>query len=154
MRPTTWRLLLAVAVVAAAAGWAVTRLVDALAGRALVVPWSLPVVMLGLAGVLALWTRSVRARLARRPGTEPVPPLLAARTAALALAGSRTGALVGGFYVGVVVGLAPARESAYVRELLLAAVLTVVGSALLVAVSLWLERVCRLPDPPPGEAAP
>jgi hypothetical protein len=154
VRPTTWRLLAAVAVLSAVAGWAVTRLVDAFAGRALVVPWSLPVVMLGLAGVLALWTRSVRARLARRPGTEPVPPLLAARTAALALAGSRTGALVGGFFLGVLVGLAPGRESEYVRSLLLAAALTVVGSALLVLVSLWLERVCRLPDPPPGEGAP
>jgi len=154
MTPTTWRILAAIAVPAAALGWAVTRLVDAYASRAIAVPWSLPVVMLGLAGVLALWTRSVRARLAGKPGTTPVPPLLAARTAALALAGSRTGAVVGGFYAGVLLGLVPGRESDYVRTLLLAAGLTVVGSVLLVVVSLWLERVCRLPDPPPGETAP
>jgi hypothetical protein len=145
MTPTRPRLLVVLAVVGGVVGWVLTRLVDAYAGRSLPVPWTAPVVMALLALALVLWTRGTRARLERRPGTKPMEPLVAARSAALAMAGSRTGSVVAGFYLGVAVALSGSWDVPYVRELVLLALATVLASGAVVAASLWLERVCRLP---------
>jgi len=104
-----------------------------------------PALMLVLALSVFLWARGTRARLEKRPGTKPMPPMLALRTAALALAVSRAGAVVGGFYLGVAVALSPSWDISYVRGLIIAALVTAVGSGLLVAAGLWLERICRIP---------
>lgn len=145
MTPTRLRLLLLLALLAAVAGWAVTRLVDTFASRSLPVPWTATVVMGVLALALLLWALGTRSRLSGRPGTRPMDPIVAARTAALAMAGSRTGAIVSGFYLGVALGLAPGWDVEYVRTQAIAAGVTSVVSLLVVAVSLWLERICRLP---------
>lgn len=154
MTPTRPRLLMVLAVVGAVVGWALTRLVDAYAGRSLPVPWTAPVVMALLALALVLWTRGTRARLARKPGTKPMEPIVAARSAALAMAGSRTGAAVGGFYLGVAVALSGSWDVPYVRELVLLSLATVLGSVGVVAASLWLERVCRLPPDASDDRTP
>jgi len=149
MRPTRTRLLVALAVIAAAAGWGVATLVDSYASRSLPVPWTAPIVMAVLAIAITLWARGTRARLAHRPGTRPMDPLLAARSAALALAGSRTGALVSGLYAGIALELAPGWDIAPVRERVIIAIATVVASGTTMAASLWLERVCRIPPGTP-----
>ncbi len=146
LRPTTWRLLVGIAAVAAALGWATARLVDAFADRSLSVPITMPVVMALLALTTALWARGTRARLAGRPGTRPMDPIVAARSAALAMAASRAGALVAGFYAGVLVELVPRFEIPGVRERGVIAIATVVMAVLLALAGLWLERICRLPD--------
>lgn len=157
MTPTRPRTLVLLAVVSTAVGWGVTRIVDSVVGRFFPVPWSVPALMLLLAAAVALWARGTRARLQRRPGTQPMPPLVAARTAALALATSRAGSVVGGFYLGVALGLAQywsANDDA--QMLAIAALLTALASAGLVGAGLWLERVCRIPpsdDEPPGDLA-
>lgn len=146
MTPTRPRTLIILAVVATAVGWGATRIVDSVVGRFFPVPWSVPALMLLLAAAVALWARGTRDRLRRKPGTTPMPPLVAARTSALALATSRAGAVVGGFYLGVALGLAPywtANDAS--RTLAVAALLTALASGLLVAAGLWLERVCRIP---------
>lgn len=145
MTPTRARLLVALAVLATAVGWGATTVVDAYADTSLPVPWTAPVVMAVLAVAIALWARGTRARLARRPGTTPMDPIVAARSAALAMAASRTGALVAGFYLGVALALLPSWGVAYVRERAVIALLTVVASGLVVAAALWLEHVCRVP---------
>ena len=159
MTPTRPRLLVVLAVVGAVVATAravtavsSTRTPDA---RSLPVPWTAPVVMALLAFALVLWTRGTRAGLARKPGTKPMEPIVAARSAALAMAGSRTGAVVGGFYLGVAVALSGSWEVPYVREgLVLLSLATVLGSIGVVAASLWLERVCRLPPDASGDPTP
>jgi len=154
MTPTRARLLVVLAVVGAVVGWSLSRLVDAYVGRSLPVPWTAPVVMGMLAVAIVLWTRGTRARLARRPGTKPMEPIVAARSAALAMAGSRTGSVVAGFYLGVAIALSRGWDVPYVRELTLLALATVLTSGAVVAASLWLERVCRLPPDASGRATP
>ena len=154
MTPTRPRLLAALVVLSAAVGWGVVRLVDAYLDRSLPVPWTAALVMLVLAIALALWARGTRARLAGRPGTKPMDPIVAARSAALAMAASRTGAIVAGFYAGVTVGLLPGWSVAYVRDRVVVSAVTVLTASLVVAAALWLERVCRVPpdasdDPKP-----
>jgi hypothetical protein len=115
-------------------------------GRFFPVPWSVPVVMGVLALAVLAWARGTRARLAHKPGTKPMPPLVAARTAALALATSRTGAVVGGFYTGVALGLSQYwSANADARIMIVAALLTALASLGLVLAGLFLERVCRIP---------
>jgi hypothetical protein len=152
MQPTRVRLLVALAVLAAAVGWAAAKLVDAFANRTLPVPWTMAVAMAMLALAIALWARGTKARLSGRSGTRPIDPIVAARTAALALASSRTGALVGGFYVGVGVALVPDWSVPAVRDRILVALVTVVLAVLVVVAALWLERICRIPpdDAPPA----
>ena len=75
-----------------------------------------------------------------------MPPLVAARTAALALAASRTGALIGGFYLGIALGLIGVLQTPSGSSSFGAAVASVVACALMVAVALWLEWMCRLPE--------
>lgn len=148
MRPTSWRSLVALAVLAAAVGWAATRLVDHFADRTIPVPVTMPVVMTVLALALALWARGTKARLAGRSGTRPLDPIVAARSAALAMAASRTGALVCGFYAGVVLALLPDWGYESARQRGVVAIAASVTALLVVAAGLWLERVCRLPDDP------
>lgn len=149
LRPTRPRLLVALAAISAALGWATARLVDAFAERSLSVPITMPVVMALLALATALWARGTRARLAGRPGTRPMDPIVAARSAALAMAASRAGAIVAGFYVGAAIALAPGWDVAGVRERVITALVTVVMAVLLAVAGLWLEHICRLPDEPP-----
>jgi hypothetical protein len=73
-------------------------------------------------------------------------PLMAARTTALALAGSRTGAVVFGMNGGVALRLLDETAVAAGRERLLAAALASLGGFVLAALSLWLEHICRLPE--------
>jgi hypothetical protein len=151
--PTRPRTLVALVVLAAAVGWAVVRLMDAFANRTLSVPWTMPLAMSLLALALVLWARGTRNRLAGKPGTTPMDPLVAARSAALAMAASRVGALVAGFYTGVGIALVAGWEVPGVRDRVLVAIATVVTAALVVLAALWLERVCRVKDddPPPGD---
>jgi hypothetical protein len=153
MAPTSVRLLLALAVLAATAGWALAQVWDAVTGRYVPVPWTAAIGLCLLAVGLLLWTLRVRHRLGRKPGTLPLDPIVAARTAALAMAGSRTGAVLGGLYLGMGVAFLPLVSQDPGRERVLSATAAVLTAVAVVVVSLWLERCCRLPDPPEGPLA-
>jgi hypothetical protein len=144
--PTRLRLLALIAIVCAAVAWSAAAVVDSVAGRYLPLPATASGAIWLLAVAVGMWGWIIRPRLLRRPGHEPLPPIVAARTAALALAGSRVGAGVVGCYGGVALFLLPDRSVAAAQSGLIVCGLTVVGAAALVAVSLWLEQMCRIPD--------
>lgn len=159
MRPTRWVPLVAITAIALAVGWVLVDVVERLAGRILGVPWLAAVALWVLAiGVLG-WALLSRGRLGDGPKSGPspaaaaprgpdrrMPPLVAARTAALALAASRTGALIGGFYLGIALGLLGVRDTPTGSASLAAAVASVIACAVLVGSALWLESLCRLRD--------
>ena len=148
LSPTSPKLLLSVAVLAAAAGWGLSSLWELLTGRYLPVPWTTALALWLLAAALLFWALMVRPRLRHDPGSRPLDPLVAARTAALAMAASRTGALVGGVYFGIAVAFASRWGQEAGRERVVTAAVAVLASLAVVAVGLWLERMCRLPDEP------
>ena len=148
MKPTRLPLLLAVAVVTAAVGWGVVQVVDAWLGRLVPVPWLAPAALWLLAGAVAWWAVTSRPRLQGRPGSKPMPPLVAARTAALGMAGSRIGALVMGFYAGIAIGMMPSVGTPTGLQTFWAATLAALAALGLVSASLWLEHLCRLPVGP------
>jgi hypothetical protein len=109
-----------------------------------------------VAVVEAAFGYSLRARIARRPGTRPVLPLTAARAVALAKASSLVGAIMLGGWLAVIAFTLPQRE-----EMTAAgsdtgsAVVGALCAAALIAAALWLEYCCRTPggpgEPPDGE---
>ena len=161
MTPTRIRVLVALAAIAAALGWGALTLVEGQSGRVIPVPWLSAATMWVLTVALFIWAVLSRPRLQRAEGAKPMPPLVAARTAALAMAASRVGALVGGFYLGLAMGALGRRVSEAGSATLLSAAAAALGSLALVVVALWLEKLCRLPldgdqDPGsgPGTVAP
>ena len=144
MAPTRIRLLLALAVIAGAVGWGASELTAGQSGRALPVPWLAAATSWLLAFALGTWTLTSRPRLLRKPRASLMPPLVAARTAALAMAASRTGALVAGFYAGIAVGTIPQRATPAGSDAIASAGAASLGAIALTAIALWLERLCRL----------
>ncbi len=148
MRPTRARLLIGIVAVSAAAGWGAVQLVDAWLGRVVPVPGLAAGAMWLLAGALLYWTVTSRPRLQHRPGVKPMPPLVAARSAALALAASRIGSLFAGCYAGIAIAMVPWLGTPTGAATLMSAAAASVGAFILVAAGLWLEHLCRLPVGP------
>ncbi len=106
--------------------------------------------LLAFAVVEAVLGFTVRARIQRRPGTRPMPPLTAAKAVVLAKASSLAGSLVTGAWLGVLGYVLPRRSDLTAAAAdTMAAVIGAVCAAALVAAGLWLEHSCRTPDPPP-----
>jgi len=144
--PTRIRLLLVLAVLAAAIGWATAILIDGRSGRVLPVPWLAAATLWLLAAAVLVWALLARPRLRRKPGHRPMAPLVAARTAALAMAASRTGSLVAGFYAGLALGTLSSIDTQAGGHTFWTAVVSAVGAVALAAAALWLEHLCRLPS--------
>lgn len=144
MGPTRISTLVVAGLAAAGVAWLLISFLyyDYLPGD---LPW-LPVITLaGLAVLEAYAAVNTRARIARRPGREPVNPLLVARFVVLAKASALVGAIFAGFYAGLTGWLFVERTEAAASDR------NVAGSSLLaalalVAAALWLERSCRVPE--------
>lgn len=139
-------MLLTVASVAAVLGWALAQLVDSLIGRYLPISWTAAGAIWLLALALLMWGWVVRPRLLHRPGSLRLVPHVAARTAALALASSRTGAAVFGVYLGFSVSFMGELATPAGQESAIISAVAATGGVALAAVALWLERLCRIDD--------
>ncbi|GAB3149317.1 DUF3180 domain-containing protein [Micromonospora sonneratiae] len=116
-------------------------------------PWLPAVTIVGLAVLEGYAAMNTRARIDRRPGREPVDPLAVARFAVLAKASSLAGSIFAGFYAAITGWLIIEPTRAASSDVP-AAVAGLVASLALVAAALWLERSCRVPEPPEEEQEP
>ncbi len=148
MRPTTWRLLTAIAFVSGAVSWAVLRVWTNNRGSLPDVPWPTAVVI-ALFGVSVLFSALLlRPRLRGEEGHRPVEPLVSARFGVLSLASSRAGALFIGGYGGFLATALTDLSIDYRRHVAIVSGLCVLAAGVLVVAGLVLERICRLPPPP------
>jgi len=145
MRPTRLSGLVALALVAAVAGWGLAELAY---GDLPPLPRYAPVTLALLAVAIGFTAASVRGRLQGRPGTRPIVPIAVARHAALAKACSGAGALFAGFWSGLLVFTAQRLEQRAAAGDARTSVLGLLAALALVGAALWLERVCRVPRPP------
>ena len=101
-------------------------------------------VTLSLALMMTIWTFLARNRISGP--TRTFTPIQSARTAALALAGSHSGAILAGASSGLLVSylITPPTEANQDRIQVLAS--TALAAIALTVVSVWLERVCLVPD--------
>ncbi len=108
------------------------------------IPLNLPIALLSLIVAISSWTILAKNRISGPAKT--FTPLQSARTAALALAGSRTGTLVAGGGAGALVSYLFAPPTAANTDRIQVLAATVITGLLLAAISLLLERMCLVPD--------
>ena len=149
MNPTKLPVLAAIAVVAAALGYAGGQMIESSGDTLPRVPISAPLVLVLFTAImlaLALTTRSrLRAARERRPGAIGVNPLAASRYVVLAKASSLTGAGAAGLYGGYALFLGTSAPPAAREDRLGLSCVTVGAAIALVIAALLLEWVCRLP---------
>lgn len=155
MAPTTFRLLAAIAVSGVLIGYVGAGIWDDRTGAPPAVPWAAPLLLAFLAATFAIAAVALRPRIERRPGHRPLDPFSAARTAVLAIAGSRTGAAVTGVYLGYATFLLIDLDNAYRRRLVLIVGSAAIAGCAMTAAAYWLERICRIDasDDDAGSAA-
>lgn len=91
----------------------------------------------------------LRPRVLRKPGTEPVESLTAARAVALAKASSLAGAIMVGCWLGLLAYLVPMLDVVNAaRQDAVTAIVGSISAAALIGAGLWLEYVLRNPDDP------
>jgi Protein of unknown function (DUF3180) len=114
------------------------------------IPWLPAFTLFALAAFEAVLARNTKARIDRKPNTEPVNVLAVARYVVLAKASSPAGAIFSGLYAGVLFFLLVAKgpqNTAAANDLPPTAT-GLVAALALVAAALWLERSCRIPKQP------
>jgi hypothetical protein len=143
VKPTRFSVLVALALVAGVAGYLLT---NAFYSDVPSLPLYGPVFLVVLAAAEAYTASTTAARLAGRPGTQPIHPITVARIAALAKATSPIGALAFGAYAGFLAHVAGIDSLQATRDVRTAALGAAAGLLLVVA-ALFMERVCRAKEP-------
>ncbi|GAB3211334.1 DUF3180 domain-containing protein [Marinactinospora thermotolerans] len=142
MRPTSWRLLVGIALVGGVVAYLV---VEFAYGSLPLLPWTaIPTLSLLAIGELVTGVQT-RRRIRRVPGTEPVEPLSAARLVALAKASALFGALVVGVFGGVALALTDMLDIPSPRTDAITAAGTALAGGALMGAALFLEYACRVP---------
>jgi len=148
MQPTKISMLAVLAVLAAAVGWSFAQLWPTFFGQGMPVSIGSAIAMILVFLTLLIWTLMTRARLKPGATINRLHPIVAARTAALAMSASRVGALAFGFYVGVFLANVAADYSSAGSDRIRISATTSIASLLTAAVALWLERICQIKEPP------
>ena len=144
MTPTRPSVLAILAAVSAVLGLTASDVADSLTSRSLPVPASSAITVAVVALSLLTWAVIFRRRL--RDDTKRVDPFTAVRTAALAMAASRAGAIIGGLFGGIGLWYTADLTTPLARERAVICAAGVLAAIVLVIAALWLERLCRLPE--------
>ncbi|CAL9461805.1 hypothetical protein SUDANB121_02668 [Nocardiopsis dassonvillei] len=142
MHPTGWRTPVLLGAVGVLLGALFSSVLPGLPPM----PWTAIPTLLLLAFAEGFTAGRTRRRIRRAAGTEPIPPLSAARLVALAKASVLAAALFGGFCAGVALTVLDGLALPVHREVFLTALGTALAAAVLAAAALYLEYACRVPD--------
>lgn len=142
MQQTKVSHLVVIVVTMGAIGWAITVVLQGQTGRSLPVPGLAAAAMWIFGLSVGLWTYFARPRLLRQAGARPFPPLVMARIAVLAMAASRTGALIGGLYLGIALASIGNSSTPAGWTAMIAGFLATMGSVIVIVGALWLESMC------------
>ncbi|MDT0327179.1 DUF3180 domain-containing protein [Nocardiopsis lambiniae] len=142
LHPTGWRTPTLLAIAGALLGALFTTVLPGLPPM----PWTAIPTLLLLALAEGFTAGRTRRRIRHAPGTEPIPPLSAARLVALAKASVLAASLFGGFFAGVAVMVVENLGLPVHREVFLTALGTALAAGVLVVAGLYLEYACRVPD--------
>jgi 4-hydroxybenzoate polyprenyltransferase len=146
VRPTSRRLLIAIAVLGAAIGWTLVKVVEAGGGVAPTVSWLTPVAWGFLAALLFVAARNTYQRIQVR--RERVEASRAVFLLLLGKASAFVGALCAGVYAGFALSFIDAIGSSGPRNRVITAGAAAVISVLVVVAGLLLEKACRIPEDP------
>lgn len=157
IRPTRGPILILVLLICVLTGWALTQIVESYGGNLPEIPWSTPLLLGIVAGVLAVIAWDLRRRL-ERPGShkehrehgasrpKEVNPLHAARMVVLSKAASHGGVIMTGLYLGFAWYLLPDLDSQQRRARLVVAAISALLALAITTIGLLMERILRLPE--------
>lgn len=148
MQQTKISTLAVLAILAAAVGWSFAQLWPTFFVQGMPVSMGSAIAMILVFLTLLIWTLMTRVRLKPSASLNRLHPIVAARTAALAMSASRVGSLAFGFYVGVFLANIAADYSSAGNERIQICAVTAIASFLAAVVALWLERICQIKEPP------
>jgi hypothetical protein len=154
MKPTTFRNVLSFIFVAAIVGSLIPSIYENITSTYIPVSINTVIALLLLNLALLYWIVIFKNRLkdARDKNQyilkrkSPPHPLVAARTVALAFAGSRAASLILGFYLGAILNFLPNLDLSPIKSRISVSLAIIALSAVLLALSLWLEKICRIKD--------
>jgi hypothetical protein len=154
MKPTTFRNVLSFIFVAAIVGSLIPSVYENITSTYIPVSTNTVIALLLLNLALLYWIVIFKNRLkdARDKNQDilkrksPPHPLVAARTVALAFAGSRAASLILGFYLGAILNFLPNLDLSPIKSRISVALAIIALSAVLLGLSLWLEKICRIKD--------
>jgi hypothetical protein len=146
VRPTSRRLLVAIAVLGVAIGVTLVKAIEAGGGVAPSVSWLTLIAWAFLAALLFAAARNTHQRIQVR--RERVEPSRAVFLLMIGKASAFVGALCTGVYAGFALSFLQAMGSAGPRNRVIMAGAAAVISVLVVTAGLLLERACRIPEDP------
>ncbi|MFM1826009.1 MAG: hypothetical protein RLZZ37_644 [Actinomycetota bacterium] len=162
MKPTTTKNLSAFFIFAAIIGFFVPRIYENLTGTYIPVSLNTAIALIILDAALLYWIIIFNNRLKSATDKNkevlkrktPPHPLVSARTVALSFAGSRAGTLILGFYFGLILNFLPKIDLSPIQNRIITALLIGISSLILIGLSLWLEKICRIKetDDEPGDS--
>lgn len=146
VRPTSRRLLVAIAVLGIAIGVTLVKAIEAGDGVAPTVSWLTLVAWAFLAALLFVAARNTHQRIQVR--RERIEASRAVFLLMIGKASAFVGALCTGVYAGFALSFLQAMGASGPRNRVIMAALAVVISVLVVTAGLLLERACRIPEDP------
>ncbi|WP_460648994.1 DUF3180 domain-containing protein [Kribbella endophytica] len=146
VRPTSRRLLIAIAVLGAAIGVTMVKAIESGGGVAPTVSWLTLVAWAFLAALLFVAARNTNQRVQVR--RERIESSRAVFLLMLGKASAFVGALCTGVYAGFALSFVNAVGSSGPRNRVITAGVAAVISVLVVTAGLLLERACRIPEDP------
>ena len=152
--PTKISNLFLIAIFMTTFGWSISRLWPTWFDQDLQVPLLAPVTIIILDIALGVWALMVKARLNPENKDVSLDPIVAARTVALAMASSRVGSIAAGMYLGIFFMNFLQRDHSIVGDKLVECGMSFVAGIVLVAIALWLERLCQIKQPPANSRTP
>ena len=152
--PTKISNLLLLALFMTTFGWSASRLWPTWFDQDLQVPLLAPVTIIILDIALGVWALMVRARLNPENKEVSLDPIVAARTAALAMSSSRVGSIAAGMYLGIFLMNFLQRDHSIVGDKLIECGISFVAGIALAVIALWLEKLCQIKQPPTNTRTP
>lgn len=134
------------ALVGAIGGWILVTLAELTAGHPPLLPWSGPLVLIFVAALVGAMAYITWRRVqVNKKGVEPERGI---RSVALGKASALGGVAMAAGYLALVVLSLDNLSVVAAQQRVLRGSVAAVGALLLAAAGLWLERACRIPDPP------
>ncbi|WP_238174335.1 DUF3180 domain-containing protein [Kribbella kalugense] len=146
VRPTSRRLLVAIAVLGIAIGVTIVKAIESGGGVAPTVSWLTLIAWAFLAALLFAAARNTNQRIQVR--RERIESSRAVFLLMIGKASAYVGALCAGVYAGFALSFLRAMGSSGPRNRVIMAALAAVISVLVVTAGLLLERACRIPEDP------
>lgn len=147
MKNTTISTLILTLLIGASLGYFGSSIYENITSQLIFIHLNTALAVLLLDIAILFWGINFRNRLVSKYSRIPVGPLVAARTTALALAASRTGALLTGFYLAVSIFFITSLANQTSSQRLTNALISAFVAIWLMFLGVWLEQICRIKQP-------